>query len=70
MWPDGDGSNVIILFNKSSIPWPVFAETREALSVSIPKTSSIWELIFSGSEEGRSILFRTGKISWSLLIAW
>ena len=68
--PDGDGRRVIILFNKSSIPTPVFAETREALSVSIPRTSSICDFILSGSEEGRSILFRTGKISWSLLIAW
>ena len=57
------GRSVMILFNKSSIPTPVFAETREAFSVSIPSTSSICDFILSGSEEGRSILFRTGSIS-------
>ena len=59
----GGKNTVGLSFNKSSIPAPVFAETREALSVSIPRTSSICDFILSGSEEGRSILFRTGKIS-------
>ena len=34
----------------------------------IPSTSSICSLIFSGSEEGRSALFNTGKISDSELV--
>ena len=46
-----------------STPSPVFADTKIALDASIPITSSICFLILSGSEEGRSILFKTGIIS-------
>ena len=38
-------------------------DAKEASDESIPKTSSICSFIFSGSEDGRSALFRTGKIS-------
>ena len=57
----GWGRTFIILVNKSSIPKPVFADTNAASWVSIPKISSICSLTFCGSDEGKSILFSTGR---------
>jgi uncharacterized lipoprotein YbaY len=51
------------------MPSPVLAETRIASEVSMPITSSISFDTRSGSAEGRSILFRTGMISWLASIA-
>ena len=58
-----DGRVATIFSNNSSTPNPVLAETNDASDASIPRTSSICSLIFSGSDEGRSALFNTGKIS-------
>ena len=61
--PLGEGRSATIFSNNSSTPNPVLAETNDASDASIPRTSSICSLIFSGSDEGRSALFNTGKIS-------
>ncbi len=52
------------------MPTPVLAETLTASDVSMPTTSSISLQTRSGSAEGRSILLRTGMISWLASIAW
>ena len=44
----------------SSIPSPVLPEQGIALVVSIPTTSSISFFVFSKSDAGKSILFKTG----------
>ena len=41
-----------------------------ASAASMPMTSSIWVLTRSGSAAGRSILLRTGTISWPASMAW
>ena len=57
--------NLLIICSKiSSIPSPVFPEHETALFVSIPITSSICLLVLSKSDAGKSILFKTGIISW------
>ena len=61
--PIGGGSLVIIASRVSLIPIPVLAETEIASLVSMPITSSIWFLTRSGSEAGKSILFKIGIIS-------
>ena len=48
------------------MPSPVLPEHGTALDVSIPITSSICLLVLSISEAGKSILFKTGIISWSI----
>ena len=53
-----------------SMPSPVLPEQGIALIVSIPTTSSISFFVFSISEAGRSILFRTGITSWLISNAW
>ena len=55
----------IIDSSKSSIPNPVFPDTRAALSEGIPITSSISSFTLSGSADGKSILFIIGSISKS-----
>ena len=65
----GSGNLSTIASKSSSIPSPVFAETSIEFLVSIPMTSSICFFTFSESDAGRSILFKTGIISWSYSIA-
>ena len=65
MPPLGSGMYFTIASRRSSIPIPVFPETRTALSVGRPIISSISSFTFSGSAEGRSILLITGSISRS-----
>jgi hypothetical protein len=64
--PFGGGSRVTIASSTSGMPRPVLAEIITASEASMPMTSSICCLIFSGSAAGRSTLFRTGTISWLL----
>jgi hypothetical protein len=52
-----------------SMPMPVLAEIGTASDASRPITSSICCLTRSGSAAGRSILLRTGTISWLASIA-
>ena len=66
----GPGNRLIICSNISSIPSPVFPEQGIAFSVSIPITSSICLLVLSRSDAGKSILFKTGIISWLVSSAW
>ena len=61
---------MIICSKISSIPSPVFPEHGTALEVSIPITSSICFLVLSMSDAGKSILFKTGIISWLISKAW
>ena len=68
--PLGLGKVVIICSKISSIPSPVFPEHGIAFSVSIPITSSICFFVLSKSDAGRSTLFKTGTISWSISKAW
>ena len=56
--------NAITSSKISSIPIPVFSEHGIASLASIPIMFSIWSLTVSGSAAGRSILFKTGIISW------
>ncbi len=51
------------------MPRPVLADTLTASEVSMPITSSISVQTRWGSAEGRSILLRTGMISWLASIA-
>ena len=62
-FPLGPGSDLIICSKISPIPSPVFPEHGMAFSVSIPITSSICFFVFSKSDAGKSILFKTGTIS-------
>ena len=68
--PFGPGSALIICSNISSIPSPVFPEQGTAPVVSIPITSSICLFVLSISDAGKSILFKTGIISWFISSAW
>ena len=61
--PSGAGNDTIICSRISLIPSPVFPEQGIAFSVLMPITSSICVFVFSKSEAGKSILFRTGTIS-------
>jgi hypothetical protein len=61
--PLGAGNKVTIFSKISSIPSPVFPEQGTAFSVSMPITSSICFFVFSISEAGKSVLFKTGIIS-------
>ena len=45
------------------MPRPSLAEVRMAPAASMPMTSSIWRLAFSGSADGRSILLITGTMA-------
>ena len=67
--PLGGGRRLTIASSRSSMPRPVLAETWTASDVSMPITSSISWQTRSGSADGRSILFRTGMISWLASIA-
>ena len=64
--PFGAGTSVIILSKISTTPTPVLPDAIIALDASIPITSSISCLVFSGSACGKSTLFNTGIISKSL----
>ena len=68
--PFGLGNWLIICSRISFIPSPVFPEQGIAFSVSIPITSSICFFVLSKSEAGKSILFKTGIISWLISKAW
>ncbi len=68
--PSAAGRRCTIASSTSSTPCPVLAEISTASEASRPITSSICCLMRSGSAAGRSILLRTGTISWSLSIAW
>ena len=70
MSPLGEGKILTIDSNISSTPSPVFPEQLMEWLVSIPITSSICFLTLSVSAAGKSILLRTGIISWLLSIAW
>ena len=61
--PSGAGKETIICSRIFSIPSPVFPEQGMAFEVSRPITSSICFLVFSKSDAGKSILFKTGTIS-------
>ena len=61
--PFGAGKFFIIASKISSTPSPVFPEQLIAFEVSIPTTSSISFFVFSISEAGKSILFKTGITS-------
>ena len=67
--PTGGGRRLTIASRRSSMPRPVLADTLTASDVSMPITSSISWQTRSASAEGRSILFRTGMISWLASIA-
>ena len=67
--PFGGGRIFTMASKTSSIPFPVLADISIALLVSRPITSSIWLFILSGSDAGKSILFKTNIISWLLSIA-
>ena len=62
--PFGGGNDETIDSKISSIPSPVFPEQETAFDVSIPITSSICFFVLSKSDAGKSILFKTGIISW------
>ena len=68
--PLGAGRRFTMASSRSSMPRPLLAETMTASDVSMPTTSSISLHTRSGSADGRSILFRTGMISWFTSIAW
>ena len=68
--PLGLGRTFIICSRISSIPSPVFPEQGTAVDVSIPITSSICLFVLSKSDAGKSILFKTGIISWLISNAW
>ena len=68
--PSGPGSRLIICSKISLIPSPVLPEQGTALSVSIPITSLICFFVLSKSDAGKSILLRTGIISWFISSAW
>ena len=68
--PFGLGSWSIICSKILLIPSPVFPEHGIAFSVSIPMTSSIYFFVLSKSDAGKSILFKTGIISWFMSKAW
>ena len=68
--PFGPGRTSIIFSKISSIPSPVFPEHGTAFEVSIPITSSICLFVLSKSEAGKSVLLRTGIISWLISKAW
>ena len=70
MLPLGDGNTDIICSNISCMPSPVFPEQGTEFEVSIPITSSICFFVLSKSDAGKSILLRTGIISWSISKAW
>ena len=70
MFPLGFGKISIIFSNISSIPSPVLPEQGIELDVSIPITSSICLFALSKSDAGKSILFKTGIISWLESKAW
>ncbi|MNE75940.1 hypothetical protein D3C80_1721450 [compost metagenome] len=67
--PLGAGRRATMASSTSSMPMPDLAEHRTASEASMPMTSSIWVRTRSGSAAGRSILFRTGTISWLLSMA-
>ena len=68
--PFGPGRTFIICSRISSMPSPVFPEQGTADDVSIPITSSICLFVLSKSDAGKSILFKTGIISWLISSAW
>ncbi len=61
--PLGGGMRAITASMISSMPMPVLAEQGMASVASMPITSSISALAFSGSALGRSILLSTGTTS-------
>ena len=64
--PLGGGRRVTIASSTSSMPMPGLGrDQRRRREASRPITSSICCLTRSGSAAGRSILLRTGTISWS-----
>ena len=67
--PFGAGTRRITASRISATFSPVLALARMALWASMPMTSSISCTAFSGSAEGRSILFSTGITSTPCSIA-
>ena len=63
--PSGDGIFLTIASSTSLQFSPVLAEISGASDASIPITSSISAFTLSGSADGKSILFITGKTSRS-----
>ena len=68
--PEGDGSLLIIVDKILSTPSPVLPDAKIDSLVSIPITSSICFFTLSGSDAGRSDLFKTIIISWLFSIDW